>query len=79
MVEVVERKCMCLEDENSRLREENERLRDELRFLRTEVRDSSSCSRCRCSSRRSEGVGSGDTPVYGSAVQLCNQQHRQTQ
>lgn len=37
MVDVCERKCQCLEDENSRLREENERLRDELRFLRTEV------------------------------------------
>lgn len=39
VVDLCERKCQCLEDENYRLREENERLRDELRFLRTEVRD----------------------------------------
>lgn len=38
IVDVSERKCQCLEDENFRLREDNERLRDELRFLRTEVR-----------------------------------------
>lgn len=38
VVDMCERKCQCLEDENFRLREENERLRDELRFLRTEVR-----------------------------------------
>lgn len=37
VVDICERKCQCLEDENFRLREENERLRDELRFLRTEV------------------------------------------
>lgn len=37
VVDLCERKCQCLEDENFRLREENERLRDELRFLRTEV------------------------------------------
>lgn len=39
VVDMTERKCQCLEEENFRLREENDRLRDELRFLRTEVRD----------------------------------------
>lgn len=38
VVDMTERKCQCLEEENFRLREENDRLRDELRFLRTEVR-----------------------------------------
>ena len=36
-VQIMERRCSTVEDENRRLREENDRLRDELRFLRSEV------------------------------------------